>query len=142
MVHLTCAHCQAVNRLGSDRLTESPSCGSCHRPLFEGKPLELTDQNVEKVIARTDIPLVIDCWAAWCGPCKQFAPVFEKACAALEPRIRFAKLDTDAHRQSSEKFQIRSIPTLIVYAGGKEMARQSGALPYNEFVRWLHGLLT
>ncbi|MDZ4814153.1 MAG: thioredoxin TrxC [Pseudomonadota bacterium] len=136
-LHLTCPHCDSVNRIPESRLAESPACGSCHKPLFTGHPLTLTDANVEKVLARNDIPIVVDCWAAWCGPCRQFAPSFEKAAAAFEPRIRFAKLDTDANPQSSARFQIRSIPTLILFGGGEEIARQSGALPYGAFTQWL-----
>lgn len=97
----------------------------------------MTDANAERVLTRTDIPLVIDCWATWCSPCLQFAPTFEKACHAFEPRIRFAKLDTDAQPQTAARFQIRSIPTLILYGGGKEIARKSGAMPYGAFSQWL-----
>jgi thioredoxin 2 len=136
-LHITCPHCDAVNRIPESRLAESPACGSCHRPLFTGHALTLTDANLDKVLTRTDLPIVIDCWAAWCGPCRQFAPTFEKATAAFEPRIRFAKLDTDANPQASARFQIRSIPTLLIYGGGKEIARQSGALPYGAFTQWL-----
>lgn len=137
LVHLTCPHCDAANRIPMQRLSESPNCGRCHKPLFTGHPLTMTDANAQSLIARTGIPLVIDCWASWCGPCQQFAPVFEQASAAFEPRLRFAKLDTDAQPQTSAHFQIRSIPTLIVCRGGREIARQSGAMPYGAFSQWL-----
>ena len=120
-LRVTCPHCEAANRLPQGRLAESPACGRCHQPLFTGEPLLLTDSNIEKVLTNTDLPIVIDCWAAWCGPCKQFAPTFEKAAAAFEPRLRFAKLDTDANPQSSARFQIRSIPTLILFGDRKSV---------------------
>ena len=105
--------------------------------MFTGAPITLTDANVDTVLARTDIPVVVDCWAAWCGPCRQFAPTFEKAASALEPKLRFAKLDTDAQARTSARFGIRSIPTLILFGGGQEVARQSGALPYDALMQWL-----
>jgi thioredoxin 2 len=136
-LHLTCPHCDSVNRIDATRLAESPRCGRCHQDLFNAHPLTMTDANAERVLTRTDIPLVIDCWATWCSPCVQFAPTFEQACRAFEPRIRFAKLDTDAQPQTAARFQIRSIPTLIIYGGGKEIARKSGAMPYGAFSQWL-----
>jgi thioredoxin 2 len=136
-LHLTCPHCDAVNRIPEARLAESPNCGRCHRALFAGAAMTLTDANADTVLARTDIPVVVDCWAAWCGPCRQFAPTFEKAAAALEPKIRFAKLDTDAQPRTSARFGIRSIPTLILFGGGREIARESGALPYGALMQWL-----
>ncbi|PJA43279.1 MAG: thiol reductase thioredoxin [Lysobacterales bacterium CG_4_9_14_3_um_filter_62_6] len=136
-LHITCPHCEAVNRLSESRLAENPNCGRCHQPLFTGHPLVLTDGNFERLLESNDLPIVVDGWAAWCGPCRQFAPIFEKAAAALEPRIRFAKLDTDAAPQTSARLQIRSIPTLIIFGGSKEIARQSGAMNYAQFTQWL-----
>jgi len=136
-LHITCPHCDAVNRLAATRLSEAPNCGRCHQALFVGKPFTMTDANARTLLSRNDLPLVIDCWATWCGPCVQFAPIFDQAAAAYEPRVRFAKLDTDAQPQTSAQFQIRSIPTLILYGGGKEIARQSGALSYGALSQWL-----
>ncbi len=136
-IHLTCPHCDTTNRLSYERLLQAPKCGKCGEPLFSGKALEMTDTNAARVLERTEIPLVLDCWAAWCGPCRQFAPVFEQAAQKFEPKIRFAKLDTDAHPRTSAKFQIRSIPTLILFAQGKEIARESGAMSPGQFAAWL-----
>lgn len=136
-LRLTCPHCDAVNRIAESRLSESPNCGRCHQPLFTGHPVALTDTNFAAVLRGNDLPLVVDCWAAWCGPCRQFAPIFEQAAAALETRIRFAKLDTESAQQTSAHLQIRSIPTLVLFGGGKEIARQSGAMNYAQFTQWL-----
>ena len=137
-LHLTCPHCDAVNRIDESGLDRAPNCGHCHRPLFTGVPLRLTDHNAERIVSRTDLPLVVDCYADWCGPCKQFAPVFAEATGKFEPRIRFAKLDTEAEPQTAARFRIQSIPTLILFGGGKEIARRSGALPLAQFSQWLY----
>lgn len=137
-LHLTCPHCDAVNRISESGLDQSPNCGSCHRPLFTAAPLALTDANAERVLGRTDLPLVIDCYADWCGPCQQFAPVFAQGAREFEPRIRFAKLDTEINPQTAARFQIRSIPTLLLFGGGKELARHSGAMSYGQFSEWLY----
>ncbi len=136
-VHIACPACGASNRLPAARLGEGPKCGKCAAALFNGHPAALTDANFEAVLNGTDIPVVVDCWASWCGPCMRFAPVFEEATGKLEPRIRTAKLDTDANSQISARLGIRSIPTLIMFKGGKETARISGALPLGPFMEWV-----
>ena len=123
-----CPHCAALNRLPEDRLGEHPNCGRCKQPLFEGKPTVLTTDNFEAVATRGDLPVVIDFWAPWCGPCVGFAPVFAEAAASLEPRLRLAKVDTEAQPALAQRFGIRSIPTLLVMRQGREVARQAGAL--------------
>lgn len=135
--HIACPACGAANRLPAQRLGDQPHCGKCHAPLFTGHPAELTDANFAAVIGGTDVPVVVDCWAAWCGPCRQFAPVFEQAAAQLEPGHRLVKLDTDANPQTAARLGIRSIPTLLVFKGGKEAARTSGAMPLGPFLEWL-----
>lgn len=136
-LHIACPACGARNRVPETRLTDAPNCGKCAAPLFSGHPLTLTDANFDAVVNGTDLPVVVDCWAAWCGPCQRFAPVFEEAVAKLEPRYRLAKLDTDANPAVSARLGIRSIPTLVVYQGGKEKARISGAMPLGPFIEWV-----
>jgi thioredoxin 2 len=136
-IHLVCGHCDAVVRLPGERLAEAPRCPNCRFPLFEGKPLTLTAANFEKHVLRGDLPLVVDFWAPWCGPCIAMAPFFEAAAKQFERKMRFAKLNTEDHPAPAAKFNIRSIPTLIVFRGGKEVARQSGAMDVAGLTRWL-----
>jgi thioredoxin 2 len=136
-IHVVCGHCDSVVRLPSNRLSESPRCPSCHSALFEGTPLTLTSANFDKHVSRGDLPLVVDFWAPWCGPCLAMAPFFEKTARQLEPKLRFAKLDTEDHPAPAAKFNIRSIPTMIVFRGGKEIARHSGAMDGAGLTRWL-----
>lgn len=137
-IQLNCPHCFATNRLPSERLNDKPNCGKCRQPLFVGKPIELTSNNVATTLERNDIPVLVDCWAAWCGPCQNFAPVFEEAAVRMEPYIRFAKLDTEAAPDIAQSWGIRSIPTLILFKDGKEVRRVAGALPMPELLRRLH----
>jgi thioredoxin 2 len=134
---INCPHCFATNRLPSERLTDNPNCGRCKSPLFTGKPLELNAGNVAGTIEKNDIPVLVDCWAPWCGPCQSFAPVFEQLAAESEPYIRFAKLNTENEQSLAQSWAIRSIPTLILFKGGKEVARESGAMPMQLLKQWL-----
>ncbi len=134
---INCPHCFATNRLPAERLADNPNCGKCKRPLFIGRPLELNPGNVASTIEKNDIPVLVDCWAPWCGPCQSFAPVFEQLAAQSEPYLRCAKLNTEAEPSIAQTWGIRSIPTLILFKGGKEVQRVSGAMPLQQLKAWL-----
>lgn len=136
-LHVVCPHCAAVNRLPAARLAEDPRCGKCKRELFTGQPLELDASAFETHVSRSDLPLVIDFWAPWCGPCRAMAPAFAQAARQLEPRYRLAKVNTEEERELAARFNIRSIPTLIVFEKGREVARQAGAMDAASLVRWI-----
>ena len=138
---LACPSCSALNRVPAERLAESPTCGKCHAALFQGKPVAVDDASFERVVLRSGLPVVVDFWAAWCGPCRAFAPVYEEAARRLEPQVRLAKLDTEAAPATASRYAIRSIPTLALFRDGRESARQSGALPLEQFMRWISGAI-
>ena len=136
-IEIACPHCATVNRVPEARVLEGPTCGRCKKPLFDGHPVALSDATFETIVGRTQLPVVVDFWAPWCGPCRNFAPVYEEAARRLEPRVRLAKLDTEAHPQPAARLGIRSIPTLILFGGGAEIQRVSGALPLPQFMQWV-----
>lgn len=136
-LHLVCPHCQAINRLPAARLDQRPQCGQCHQPLFDAHPVSLDTGTLGRHAQYNDIPLLVDFWAPWCGPCRMMAPEFEKAAALLEPHLRLAKLDTEAHPAPASQYGIRSIPTLLLFSKGREVARQAGAMGAQEIVRWV-----
>ena len=136
-LHLVCPHCEKVNRIPAARLGETPKCGHCHEPLFTGHPIELTTAGFRRQIERSDVPIVVDFWAPWCGPCQMMAPQYAAAAAELEPALRLAKVNTDAESSLAGEFQIRSIPTLALFKGGREVARQAGALGKADIIRWV-----
>jgi thioredoxin 2 len=135
-VHIVCPHCDAVNRVASARLPDQPTCGKCTRPLFAGQPLDVSSERFEKHISRNEIPVLVDFWAAWCGPCKMMAPAYHQAAQRLEPHVRLLKVDTEASQDLAARFGIRSIPTLALFAGGREIARQAGAMDAGSIVTW------
>jgi thioredoxin 2 len=135
-LHIVCPHCDAVNRVAPERLVDQPVCGKCSQALFTGRPVDVSSERFDKHVSRNDIPVLVDFWAAWCGPCKMMAPAYQQAAQRLEPRFRMLKVDTEASQDLAARFGIRSIPTLAVFSGGREVARQAGAMDAGSIVSW------
>ncbi len=142
LLQLACPHCHALNRLAAERLEAGPSCGRCKQALFVGAPVALDEASFDAHALRSGIPLLVDFWAPWCGPCRTMAPQFAAAAARLEPQVRLGKVDTEAVPTLGSRFAIRSIPTLILFRDGRELARHSGAIGVPEIMRFAYEALT
>jgi thioredoxin 2 len=138
---VVCPRCEAVNRIPQHRLEQKPRCGKCHEALFSGNPVELSEANFKRHLQRNDLPLVVDFWASWCGPCKIMEPHFKAAASQMEPRVRFAKLNTEQAQQTAARYGIRSIPTVAIFRNGREVARQAGAMDARTLTNWVNSQL-
>jgi len=140
-LHIVCPHCHTTNRVAQVDLSNAPDCGQCHHALCTAHPVALDEAAFARHIERSHIPVLVDFWAPWCAPCRQMAPAFEQAAAQLEPRVRLAKVDTEAVQSLAQRYGIRSIPTLALFVNGREVARQAGAMGASDIVRWTQSQL-
>ncbi|MDH6260989.1 thioredoxin TrxC [Bradyrhizobium sp. BR13661] len=139
---IVCGHCGRINRLPAERAPEAACCGACHQPIFTGHPIEVNEEAFGRHVTSSDIPVLVDVWAPWCGPCRAMAPMFERAAQTLEPGVRLLKLNSDSAPALSSRLNISSIPTLLLMHGGREIARHSGAMDTRGIVAWTEAYLT
>ncbi|WP_028293403.1 thioredoxin TrxC [Oceanobacter kriegii] len=133
----TCPSCAAINRIPADKQNQQGQCGKCKQALFNSQPSELNDADFQRFIDKNELPVLVDFWAEWCGPCKMMAPIFKDVCGDMQHQLRFAKVDTEKAQLVSQRYAIRSIPTLILFKGGKEVDRLAGALPAPQLKQWI-----
>ena len=140
-IHVVCPACAAINRLPAERLPQGPVCGRCKTPLLPGQPVEVNQAAFEKMLSSDTLPMLVDFWASWCGPCKMMAPAFAQAASQLSPQVRLVKVNTEQEQALAARYGISSIPTMVLFQGGREKARTSGAMPAESIVAWARSQL-